>query len=103
MNTTLESSNGVLPQQEFTYVKTEPGQGVYAWQDYNDNGVQELDEFEVAQFQDQAEYVRVLLPNQVFVKIRNNSFSQTLTLNPQAWSNASGVKKVLSHFCFDCL
>lgn len=98
LNTTLESSNGVLPQQEFTYVKTEPGQGVYAWQDYNGNGVQELDEFEVAQFQDQAEYVRVLLPNQVFVKIRNNSFSQTLTLNPQAWSNASGVKKVLSHF-----
>ncbi|MDC7995177.1 hypothetical protein [Altibacter sp. HG106] len=98
LNTTLESSNGVLPQQEFTYVKTEPGQGVFAWQDYNGNGVQELNEFEVAQFQDQAEYVRVLLPNQIFVKIRNNSFSQTLTLNPQSWASEGGFREVLSHF-----
>lgn len=97
-NTTLETNNGVVPQQEFTYVKTEPGQGVYTWIDYNNNGIQELDEFEVAQFQDQAEYVRVLLPNQVFLKIRQNKFSQILTLNPQNWSNGSGFKKLLSHF-----
>lgn len=97
-NTALESNNGVIPQQEFTYVKTEPGQGVYTWIDYNDNGVQELEEFEVAQFQDQAEYIRVLLPNQLFLKIRQNKFSQILTLNPLKWSNKEGFKKVLSHF-----
>ncbi len=97
-NTTLESNNGVIPQQEFTYVKTEPGQGVYTWIDYNNNGIQELEEFEVAQFQDQAEYIRILLPNQVFLKIRQNKFSQILTLNPQNWSNKEGFRKVLSHF-----
>lgn len=97
-NTVLESNNGVIPQQEYTYVKTEPGQGVYTWIDYNNNGIQELEEFEVAQFQDQAEYIRVLLPNQVFLKIRQNKFSQILTLNPQRWSNKEGFKKVLSHF-----
>ena len=83
LNTTLESNNGVVPQQEFTYVKVDPGQGVYTWNDYNNNGIQDLEEFEVAQFQDQAEYVRVLLPNQIFVKIRQNKFSQIVTLNPQ--------------------
>ncbi len=98
LNTALESNNGVIPQQEFTYVKTEPGQGVYTWIDYNNNGIQELEEFEVAQFQDQAEYIRVLLPNQVFLKIRQNKFSQILTLNPQNWSNKEGFKKILSHF-----
>ncbi|MEM0517927.1 hypothetical protein [Aequorivita flava] len=98
LNTALESNNGVIAQQEFTYVKTEPGQGVYVWIDYNNNGIQELEEFEVAQFQDQAEYVRVLLPNQVFLKIRQNKFSQILTLNPQNWSNKEGFKKLLSHF-----
>ncbi len=98
LNTTLETNNGVVPQQEYTFVKTEPGQGVYTWIDYNNNGIQELEEFEVAQFQDQAEYVRVLLPNQVFVKIRQNKFSQIVTLNPQNWSNKEGVKKLLSHF-----
>ncbi len=98
LNTALESNNGVIPQQEFTYVKTEPGQGVYTWIDYNNNGIQELEEFEVAQFQDQAEYIRVLLPNQVFIKIRQNKFSQILTLNPQKWSNKEGFKKLLSRF-----
>ncbi len=97
-NTALESNNGVIPQQEFTYVKTEPGQGVYTWIDYNNNGIQELEEFEVAQFQDQAEYIRVLLPNQIFLKIRQNKFSQILTLNPQKWSNKEGFKKLVSHF-----
>ena len=97
-NTALESNNGVVPQQEFTYVKTEPGQGVYTWIDYNNNGIQELEEFEVAQFQDEAEYVRILLPNQLFVKIRQNKFSQILTLNPQNWADKDGFKRVLSHF-----
>ena len=98
LNTTLESNNGVIAQQEFTYLKVEPGQGVYTWKDYNNNGVQELDEFEIAQYQDEAEYVRILLPNQVFLKIRENAFSQILTLNPQAWVNKEGLFKTLSHF-----
>lgn len=97
-NTTLESNNGVIPQQEFTYIKTDAGQGIYTWNDYNNNGIQELEEFEVAQFQDQAEYIRVLLPNQIFLKIRQNKFSQILTLNPQNWSNKEGFRNVLSHF-----
>ena len=97
-NTAVESNNGVLPQQEFTYVKVAPGEGLYTWIDYNDNGVQELEEFEIAQFQDEAEYVRILLPNQVFVKVRETKFSQLLTLNPQQWSIQNGFKKVISHF-----
>jgi len=98
LNTALESNSGVIAQQEFTYVQVEPGQGIFTWIDYNNNGVQELNEFEIAQFQDQAEYVRILLPNQVFVKIRNNKFSQILTLNPQQWVNSEGLKKALSRF-----
>ena len=98
LNTAIESNSGVIPQQEFTYVQVDPGQGIFTWIDYNNNGVQELNEFEVAQFQDQAEYVRVLLPNQVFLKIRNNKFSQIVTLNPQQWVNDKGLKKLLSKF-----
>jgi len=97
-NTAIESNSGVIPRQEFTYLQVDPGQGVYTWNDYNQNGIQELDEFEVAQFPDEAEYIRVLLPNQVFVRIRENKFSQLLTLNPQSWSGESGLKKVFSKF-----
>jgi hypothetical protein len=98
LNTALETNNGVIAQQEFTYVQVDPGTGVYTWIDYNENGIQELDEFEVAQFQDEGTYIRVLLPNQVFQKIRENKFSQILTLNPQSWSKKEGFLKVLSHF-----
>lgn len=97
-NTALETNNGVIPQQEFTYVKVDQGQGNFTWIDYNNNGIQELNEFEIAQFQDQGEYVRVLLPNQNFLRIKNNKFSQIVTLNPQEWSQEKGLKKVLSKF-----
>lgn len=93
-----ETTSGTIAQQEFTYLEVEPGQGVYTWIDYNSNGIQELEEFEVASFPDQAKYVRVFLPNQIFVKTHQNKFSQALTLNMSKWQNAVGFKKVLSHF-----
>ncbi|WP_151892613.1 hypothetical protein [Patiriisocius marinistellae] len=96
--TTLASNNGVIPQQDFTYVQVDQGEGVYTWNDYNNNGVQELEEFEIAQFQDEADFIRILLPNQTFQKIRENKFGQTLTLNPQQWNGKGGFLKVLSHF-----
>ncbi len=96
--TAYENSSGTIAQQEFTYLEVEPGQGVYMWNDYNGNGVQELQEFEVAPFPDQAKYIRVFLPNQVFLKTHQNKFSESLTLNLQQWQNKTGLLKVLSYF-----
>lgn len=90
-STTIESNSGLLAQQEFTYLKVEPGQGVYKWVDYNGNGVQELDEFEIAEFPDEAEYIRILLPNQHFVQVNENKFSQMLTFQPRQWREKSGI------------
>ncbi|MBL7886482.1 MAG: hypothetical protein JNJ52_07020 [Flavobacterium sp.] len=98
ISTSYETTSGTIPQQEFTYLEVEPGQGVYMWNDYNSNGIQELQEFEVAPFPDQAKYVRVFLPNQIFVKTHQNKFAQSLTLNPSRWQNESGFLKILSHF-----
>ena len=98
-NTVFETNSGSLPQQDFTYVEVEPGQGTYTWIDYNNNGIQELEEFELAQFQDQGNYVRVLLPNQVYIKTHQNRLSQTLTLNPQSWSvSEKKGQQFWSHF-----
>ena len=98
LNTVYETNSGTLPQQECTYVQVDQGQGVYTWNDYNENGIQELNEFELAQFPDEAIYVRVLLPNQIFIKTHQNKFSQVITMNPAQWNNASGFKKFISHF-----
>ena len=98
-NTVFETNSGTLPQQDFTYVEVEPGQGTYTWIDYNENGIQELEEFEIAQFQDQGKYIRVLLPNRVYIKTHQNRMSQTLTINPAQWSvSESKSKKFWSHF-----
>lgn len=98
VTTAYETTSGTIAQQEFTYLEVEPGQGVYTWIDYNSNGVQELEEFEVAAFSDQAKYLRVFLPNQIFVKTHQNKFSQALTLNWSQWQNSTGFRKFLSHF-----
>jgi hypothetical protein len=96
--TNFETVSGTIAQQEFTYLEVATGLGVYTWKDYNNNGVQELQEFEIAPFIDQAKYVRVFLPNQIFIKTHQNKFSQNLTLNPNNWQNETGFKKILSHF-----
>ena len=98
VTTAYETTSGTIPQQEFTYLEVEPGQGVYTWIDYNSNGIQELQEFEIAPFPDQATYVRVFLPNQVFVKTHQNKISQSLTFNPIQWRNATGFRKIISYF-----
>ena len=98
-NALFETNSGRLPQQDFTYVEVEPGQGSFVWFDYNENGIQELEEFEIAQFQDQATYIRVLLPNQVYIRTHQNKLSQSLTLNPIQWANSpQASKRFWSHF-----
>ena len=96
--TVFETNSGSIPQQEFTYLEVPVGQGVYTWNDYNGNGIQELEEFEVAPFVDQAKYIRVYLPNRIYIKTHQNKFSQSLTLNPNQWQNETGFKKMLSYF-----
>jgi len=98
LTTSYETFSGTMAQQEFSYLEVDAGKGVYTWNDYNGNGIQELEEFEVALFADQAKYVRIFLPNQVFIKTHQNKFSQAVTLNPNQWQNSQGFKKLLSYF-----
>ncbi|ABQ03574.1 hypothetical protein [Flavobacterium johnsoniae] len=97
IGTAYETSSGTIAQQEFTYVEVPTGQGVYTWNDYNGNGIQELEEFEIAAFPDQAKYIRIFLPNQVYIKTNQNKFSQSVILNPLQWQNEKGLKKLLSY------
>jgi len=96
--TVFETNSGSIPQQEFTYLEVPVGQGVYTWNDYNSNGIQELEEFEIAPFVDQGKYIRIYLPNRIYIKTHQNKFSQSIILNPNQWQNATGFKKMLSYF-----
>ncbi|RXR20579.1 hypothetical protein EQG63_01205 [Flavobacterium amnicola] len=96
--TMYENNSGTIAQQEFSFLEVEPGKGIFAWNDYNNNGIQELQEFEIAPFPDQAKYVKIFLPNQIFIKTHQNKFSQSVTLNPSSWMNSTGFRKFLSYF-----
>jgi hypothetical protein len=98
IGTVYETSSGTIAQQEYTYVEVAAGQGVYTWNDYNGNGIQEIEEFEIAPFPDQAKFVRVFLPNQVYIKTNQNKFSQSVIINPLQWQNKTGFRKIASYF-----
>ncbi len=97
--TIYETSSGTIPQQEFNYLEVDPAKGYYTWIDYNNDGIQDLDEFEIAQFQDEAIYVRVLLPSTKFTRTNQTKLSNLVTINPSKWTNSTNVfKKYAAHF-----
>lgn len=98
-NTFYEIGAGLERKTEFSYLEVAPGQGVYQWTDYNGNGVKELNEFEIAFYQDQANYIRIFTPTDTYVKTYTNQFNQNLSVNPRAvWHSSKGIKKFISKF-----
>lgn len=94
-----QTASGLELKREYAYLKVARGQGVYVWKDYNENGIKELDEFEVANFQDEANYIRIFRPGTEYVKIFSNKLNQTFSLNPaRVWRKKKGIRKLLSKF-----
>ncbi|TXF77811.1 hypothetical protein FUA25_05515 [Chryseobacterium sp.] len=83
-----ELGNGQEAQREFQYIKVTDAQGIYKWTDYNGDGVQQLDEFEIAEYADLAQYIRIYTNTVNYIPSNKNKLQLALFVNPSLVLNS---------------
>lgn len=99
LSTGYEIGSGQSPKIEFNYLPVNPGQGQYTWIDRNRDSILQIDEMEIAAFQDQANYVRVAVTTSEYIRTNNLSVNQNLRLDPRLlWATRKGWRRGVSRF-----
>ena len=99
--TLYEIGSGQEQKRDYTYVEVPAGQGIYNWIDYNNDGVQQSNEFVVAVYDDQKKFIRVLTPTNEYVPIHYVNYNQTIALEPARYWNSkkmTATQHFLSRF-----
>lgn len=99
INTYYEAATGQEQKKDFYFLKVNKGTGNYVWNDYNNNGIEELDEFEQTVFSDLGEYIKLWRQTNDYIKTYYSRFNQTININaPSSWNKKSGIKGFISRF-----
>lgn len=98
--TLYEVGAGQDLKREFAYLEVPQGQGTHVWRDYNNDGVPQLNEFEIALFANDKKYIRVFTPTNIYVRSKFNNFNQNIIFQPAALIQKGHAKwkKRLNYF-----
>ncbi len=83
-NILYEIGAGQEQRRDFAYLEVPAGTGQFAWLDYNNDSIQQLNEFELAAFPDQAKFIRILTPTNDFTKVNFITFNYSFNINPRS-------------------
>ena len=78
-----EANSGQEPRIEFQFVKVQVGEGSYVWNDYNQDSIQQINEFEISPFSDLAAYEKISVFNNEFVSTNRNIINQSIKIDPK--------------------
>ncbi|WP_306641179.1 hypothetical protein [Sanyastnella coralliicola] len=94
-----QTGSGLEQARQFIYIEVPAGQGNYIWVDYNGDGIRDLNEFEIANFAYEANYIRTFVPSDEYLRTFTNQFTANAQFQPaRAWANETGTKKFISRF-----
>lgn len=80
-STVVEAGSGQERRIAIQYLRVQPGLGQYTFRDYNGDGIEDLDEFEIAVFADSASFIKTVLLTDDFVPTNTLNVNQTINLD----------------------
>jgi hypothetical protein len=92
VNSLYEFGSGQEQKQSYVYIEVPAGTGVYTWIDYNGDGVQQSNEFQVALYPDQKTFNKVYTPTNEYVKVNYVNFNFSLMLEPSVFWQGKAMK-----------
>ncbi|CAN5360330.1 hypothetical protein BH11BAC1_BH11BAC1_08140 [soil metagenome] len=98
--TFYEIGTGQERKLEYYFLLVPAGQGTYVYRnDDNNNGVKDLNEFEIGPFPNEANYIKVFTPTNEYISTRSNQFNEVFNINPAAaYKSFQGKQAFISRF-----
>jgi hypothetical protein len=98
-NASYQIGSGQEQKLLFVYQPVLDGAGIYQHIDFNDDGIEQTNEFVIAPTADLGTHNRVIIYTNEFIRTNNVVFNQSLSLDPRAlWFSEKGFKKLLARF-----